>query len=84
MEKGKLKMKITRNKLASGLKTFVIKAGGKTKRISFKIFWQDDMKTSTDAVKQEYVKYRVMTSPDGSMSKITHQVTLAEARQYLA
>lgn len=46
--------------------------------------WQDDANALISSLKENYVKYRMMASPDGTMSKISHQIQLDEAKQYMA
>jgi hypothetical protein len=57
-----------------------VKTSEGDKTISFKVFRQEDLDILVSALKQDYIKYRVLTSPDGTMNKITYKVTADEAK----
>lgn len=81
--KWKLTVTLTKNKFASWIKPIKVITASWTKIISFKVFRQEDLDVLLSALKLDYVKYRIMTSPDGTMNKITHKVTLDEAKTYM-
>jgi|GEM_PF-717587 len=83
VSQGKLTITLTKNKFASGIKPIKIVTSEGEKIISFKIFRQEDLDVLLSVLKQDYVKYRIMTSPDGTMNKITHKVTMDEAKTYM-
>lgn len=70
--------------MASGLKTITLNAAGKPKRISFFVVWQEDLSGIISSLKQDYTTYRLLSTTDGSMNKISHQITLDEAKKYVA
>ena len=88
--KGKLTVTLTKNKFASGIKPIkVITSAGdhgqaqSGKIISLRLFRQEDLDILVSALKLDYIKYRALASPDGTMNKITHKVTIDEAKTYM-
>jgi len=74
---------VTKNKFASWIKPIKVITSEGEKIISFKVFRQEDLDVLLSALKLDYVKYRIMTSPDGTMNKITHKITMDEAKTYM-
>jgi len=79
----KLKVTVTKKKFATGIKSIKVITEDGEKTISLKLFRQEDLDIVINSLKDNYIKYRIMASPDGTTNKITHKVTLDEAKNYM-